>query len=295
MHRRISLAQLTHMHQVFVWLDEANHITTGTGPTQHTPPPAFQVSSTVGTGVNGTNETLVYEVIAQRQLSFTSTIHTSKGTKQASWQQTLSFSNYGNFKDAGNAQINSQNTDGVDVSSSGYAKSYHYPLWVNSVYNTIADNFTIQADVHRGKDVQTLGRPVFPTGLESFSAVEDIQTVYPTFQGAALSTIQNGSATYMANTTSSTSSSFGTTEQDMVLAGVRAGASKNAQGFPTLTGNTELFHRYIMAVNGTVTEDEETLTGKSIRHQHIGLDSSRGFANSGVRGMLGRGPAGPGR
>lgn len=148
------------------------------------------------------------------------------------------------------------------------------------------DNYTIQAIITRGKDVETIGQPVFPTGLESFSPG------HSNFQGAALSTSQNGSATYIANQTSLTSFSFGTTTQDMTFSGLEIESSEDAEGFPTITGSTELFHRYVEAVNATVVEDEETLIDSAIHHVHLGLDSTRGFANSGVKEMLGRGPQG---
>ncbi|GAB7356322.1 hypothetical protein MBLNU459_g7118t2 [Dothideomycetes sp. NU459] len=281
--------------KVFVWLDEANQTTTGDLPTLHTPTPSFHVSATVGqigAGVNATNETLTYQVTAQRHLSLSSTIHTSRGVQQALWQQTLYFSNNGNLTDAGNVQINSQSTTGVDVSSSGYSKNFDYPLWAYTSYSTFKDNYTIQATVNRGKIVQTIGQPVFPTGLESFSPAPDLQSQLPSFQGASLSTTQNGSATYIANSTSLTSFSFGTTAQDMVFSGLEIGSSKDAAGFPSITSNYELFHRYVEAVNGTVVEDEETLVDSAIHHSHLGLDSSLGFAAGGVKAMLGRGPPG---
>lgn len=280
--------------QAFLWLDASNHTTTGTGPYKVTPSPSFQVSSTIGKGANGTNETLVYQVDAQRHLSFTSTLNTSRGSRQVSWQQSLTYSNFGNLTDAGNVQINNQNTNGVDASGSGYSRSINYPLYVYSAYATIGDNISIIADINRGKDVQTIGQPVFPTGLEAFSAAEDVHSEYPLFQGASLSTTQNGSATYLANETSSTSFSFGTTEQDMVFAGIRIGSGKNAQGFPSIASSDELFHRHVLAVNSTVVEDEETLVDTAIEHIHGPPGNGKGFAANGVQGMLGRGPKGPG-
>lgn len=53
----------------------------------------------------------------------------------------------------------------------------------------------------------------------------------------------------MANTTASTSYSYGSTEQDMVFSGVESDT--------TDTGRVELWHRHVLAVNGTVVEDEE--------------------------------------
>ncbi|KAK6436836.1 hypothetical protein LTR95_006966 [Oleoguttula sp. CCFEE 5521] len=272
--------------KVFVWLDKPGHITTGTLPSKVQPAPSFQVSSSFGTVGNGTNSTLSYSVTAQRSLLFQSTINTSRGRKAASWRQYLNFSNIGVYTDGANTQVNTQQTTGYDVSSSGYAKHFSYPLYAYSSYTTQADNFTIQATVNRGKDVQTLGQGVFPTGLESFSASNAVHSIIPTFQGASLSTTQNGNATYIANTTSSTSSSFGTTEQDMTFAGVTAGSGTGPYGFPAIAGSRELFERHVLAVNGTVVADTETLVGSPVAHQHGGQGSGRGFALS---GLLGRG------
>lgn len=138
-------------------------------------------------------------------------------------------------------QVNQQLTQGHDTSSSGYSRRYNYPLYAWSAYSTDADNFTIQAVVQRGKNIEIKGQPVFPPGLETFSG--------HVYNGAALSTTQNGSATYMANTTASTSYSYGSTEQDLVFSGVESDT--------TDTGRVELWHRHVLAVNGTVVEDEE--------------------------------------
>ncbi|KAF1354911.1 peptide N-acetyl-beta-D-glucosaminyl asparaginase amidase A-domain-containing protein [Delphinella strobiligena] len=281
--------------KVFIWLDESNHTTTGTPPTRNLPSPSLHISSSVGEGYNGTNETLTYQVTAQRQLSISSTVRTSQGETRATWQQSLSFANFGNLTDAGNVQVNEQITTATEHSSSGYAKRFNYPLWAYTAYSTFLDNYTIEATVNRGKDVETVGQPVFPTGLESFSSVQDLQSQVSAFQGASLFTTQNGSATYIANETSSTSFSFGTTEQDMVFAGLETDSS-TAAGFPSISGSTELFHRYVMAVNYTVVEDEENLVDTGIIHNHLDiLDSSQDFAAPGVKSMLGRGPEGAGQ
>jgi len=269
--------------KAFVWLDSENHTTTGTVPVRDTPSPHFSIASSVGTGTNGTNETLNYQVTAQRQLSISSTIRTSQGEKAATWTQSLAFSNTGSMTDAGNIQINQQNTSGVDFSSCGYVKRFSYPLWVETGYHTLRDINTITADITRGKRVDIAGEAVFPTGIEPLSLNES-------FQGAALSTTQSGKATYIANDTSSTAISFGTTSQDVVLTGLRPTNSTITSGFPIIQDRTEIFHRRALAVNGTVLEDEETYRGTIVPHAHTVLDSGRSFAEHGVRAMIGRGP-----
>jgi len=271
--------------KAFIWLDSDNHITTGTVPIRDTPSPHFSITSSVGKGSNDTNETLNYQVTAQRQLSLSSTIWTSQGEKSATWMQSLAFSNTGNMTDAGNVQVNQQTTSGVDISSCGYVKRFSYPLWAETGYNTLGDSNTITADIRRGQNVEIAGRAVFPTGIEPLSLNES-------FQGATLSTTQSGKATYIANDTSSTAVSFGTTSQDMVLSGLRTTNFTIRSGFPTIQDRTEIFHRRALAVNGTILEDEETYRGTIIPHAHPVLDSGRSFAEHGVREMIGRGPPG---
>lgn len=280
--------------KVFIWLDASNYTTTGTLPVKVVDTSSFQATSSVGTSNNGTNETLTYEVTAQRHLSISSTVRTSQGIKQANWQQSLSFANYGNLTDAGNVQINQQNTDGTSRSSEGYGLRFSYPLWAYTSYSTFKDNYTIAASINRGKQMQAMGKSVFPTGLESFASVKGLETQMSSYQGADLSTTQNGSATYIANSTSATAFSFGTTAQDMLFSGLEIIHFDNATTLPAITGSKELFHRYAMAVNGTVVEDEESLVDTPVLHTHLSLDDSRGYAASGIKATLGRGPKGTG-
>lgn len=274
--------------KVFIWLDKAGHVTTGDGPSAITPDPIFQVSSQIYKATNGSNDTLLYQVHAQRSLSLQSTINLSQGKEIASWAQTLTYSNVGNYTDLANIQTTTQHTDGHDVSSSGYTKRYSYPLYVYSTSAMMGDNVTYTAVVNRGKDVQTLGQPVFPTGLESFSNVEAVHSMYKSFQGASLSTTQNGTALYTANQTENTSYSYGTTEQEMTFSGVRAQSNPSQHGFPRITQSEELFHRHAVAVNGTVVQDEETLVDTDVAHFHGVPGSGRGALLSGFPGR-GRG------
>ena len=229
----------------------------------------------------------MYDVRVQRTLSINSTLNLSHGKEVASWQQTLSYSNFGNFSDSGNVEINTQQTTGNDSSSSGYAKQFSYPLDVLSVYGTIADNISYIANISYGKDIQTVGQPVFPTGLESFAEAGEVHPHYSSFQGASLSTTFSGNATYLANLTSSTSFSYGTSEQDMVFSGLSVTDAYGTRGFPTISGIRELFHRHVAASNGTVTDDEETLIEEAISHTHGRPVYGGEFASSDVPGRGG--------
>lgn len=254
--------------KVFIWLDEDGHRTIGTALHTFAPPPAFDISSTVRQSTNGTNQTLVYRVAAERELSLTSLISTTQGITVASWHQNLIFSNAGNFSNDGNVQINEQHTRGYDVSSNGYARQYTYPLYVYSTFESLQDNITIMAAVDRGKDVKIIGQSAFPVGLEPFSAAEALQARYPMYQGSWLSTTQSGNATYQANQTAQTSYSYGSTYQDMAFCGVRVDVLHALDKFPPISVRDELFRRHVRAVNGTIVEDEELLLGTDVGHEH---------------------------
>jgi hypothetical protein len=272
--------------KIFLWLDAEDHITTGTGPYSVIPPPSLQATSSYRAGPNGTNETLLYQVEAQRSVSIQSTINLSHGEQKVFWHQQRTFSNAGNLSAAGNIAINKQVTTGHDTSSSGYERDLTYDLYAYSDYETLGSNISIVATVNRTKTVQTIGQAVFPDGREAFV------NVAPAFQGSLLTTMQNGAATYLANTTSSKSFSFGTTEQKMTLSGIRAGRGYEAADYASSAGNQELFYRHALAVNGSVAVDEERLLGETVQHAH-GFGDGHGHANDGhgfcVKGLHGRG------
>lgn len=268
--------------KIFLWLDQEGHVTTGDGPYKNNPEPKFEVSSYIGQSANGTNETLIYQVNAQRSLSFHSTLNLASGKEEVFWEQSLTYSNFGNYSDQGNLEINSQQTTGYDRSSSGYARHFSYPLYADLIYSTPDDNISYVATVKRGKDVQTLGEPVFPTGLETFSDAVNVHNIYPQFQGASLSTTQNGNATYLENQITSAAYSWGTTEQDMEFSGIRVDGDWDP--FPSITYTDELFHRSVVAVNNTITEDDETLVGETVEHPHPVRGVGRGFTLQNVPG-----------
>lgn len=256
--------------KVFVWLDAEGHITTGHGPYQTTPAPVFHVSSLVGKSANGTNETLQYQVRAKRALNLQSTIELSDGTKEITWSQTRTFSNNGSVSDNGNIGINTQNTQGTDLSSTGYSRGIEYGIYVDSIYKSLeANNISISATVKCTKDVKTF-RGVFPSGLESLRSdmPAAYNTTYPPFDGSLLSTTHGGTATYLANRTTSKSFSYGTTEQEMTLSGLQSSPVDTMQRLLAANDSKELFRRHALAVNGTVILDEEVLLGKPLQHVH---------------------------
>jgi hypothetical protein len=277
--------------KIFLWLDSSDWITTGTDLIRVVPEPTLHISSTITQLPNGTNTTLEYSVQAQRHVSLSSTIQTSEGPHVASWQQTLSFSNHGNYTDHGNIQINSQSTKGIDISSGGYSRVYDYPVWATTIYATYPDgNFTINAKVDRSKNVQTLGQLAFPSGLQTFSVKGSTQPSLASFSGTSSTTRQNGTASYLSVPALKKSFGSGTTEQDLSFAGIEASPSDIQAGLPKIEDSTELYHRHVVAVNNSVVEDEESSSGHTFPVHHLSSVEKQSFAPVGLKKTLGRGP-----
>jgi len=217
--------------------------------TKLTPNPQFFLTSGTSKTRNGTNTTLTYQVLAQRQLSFTSTIETSDGPITTSWQQTLQYSNIGKAENGGNNQTNNQMTSGVEVSSNGYSRKFSYPLYCYSTVDSdpVSKSMAISGIIDRSKNIQVIGSSVFPTGLES----------YPNegpYDGFSVTTRQNGTAGYKMNPALRQSISWGATEQDYMFSGINAARNSYPQ-VPFMVGKTPLFERRVLAVNGSVARD----------------------------------------
>lgn len=298
---------------IFLFLGEAGSVTTGTLPNIDSPLPAIQISSSVTTNSTGANETLTYSISTlTRDISISSTVKNSNGSRKASWTQNLSYSNFNTLTNEGFVQLTIQNTTGSDRSSSGYANTYSYPLDVNSSFSVdAAGEVGINATLTRGLGYNVYGPSVFPSGVQTFNITtpsffspegaltpQNIQLSAspPSFSGALLSTTQIGSAGYFSGLNSSYS--FGTTTQDFDFRGAEVNA-------PYVTH--ELYHRHVMAVNSTITQDEQTLVGKSfgvpVAQAGNNVLAAQQVKGSGVpapaleafsvRSLLGRGPGQP--
>ncbi|OJD34976.1 peptide-n4-(n-acetyl-beta-glucosaminyl)asparagine amidase a [Diplodia corticola] len=275
--------------KLFLWLArDASAVTTGTAPTVIVPAPSIAVSSvTGGTGPNGTNATLDYTVAVSRHFSVYSTVVTSAGASNVSWTQTLSFSNVGNFSDVGNVQITNQKTTGLDrvasgLSSSIFERTYSYPLWAYTGYAESDSNFSIDAALDRGKYITTIGASAFPLGLEDYGT---------NATGTILADRQNGTATYLSvSSPSAQSFSAGTTEQDVAF------SASDVQG----EDEKLLYHRHIIASNGTLVQDDEELYGgddsvtpESSWTKPVGVPQEvlvNGYGAKSIKDVLGRGP-----
>lgn len=286
--------------KIFLFLDKVGSVTTGSPPVINTPPPQITISSTITTNSTGTNKTLAYDTAVTRDLSVSSTIITSSGSRNIYWTQHLTYSSSNALLSQGSTQETHQNTAGSDASSSGYKNTYNYPLNVNSSFSlNEAGEFSISASLSRSLNYNVFGPSVFPSGIQTFEVFSpstfnipgrasperlQLQTKLPNFSGALLSTIQTGSAGFRS--AGNHSYSYGTTEQDFSF----KGAQSDSEGGATY----ELYKRHVLAVNSTVTEDSQTLVGQTLRiptaepgeFSLVAAD----FEEFSVRSMLGRGP-----
>ena len=285
---------------IFLFLGAEGSVTTGSEPTIDSPAPSIEISSAVTMNATGANETLAYNTAVSRDISISSTIKTSAGSQAVSWTQSLAYTNFNGLTDQGFVQLTEQNTTGSDSSSSGYANTYSYPLTVNSsFFEDAAGDVGINGSLTRGLDYNVFGPSVFPSGIQNFNITTSssftpagaltplkvqVPGSLPLFSGALLSTTQTASAEYFSNATGNGSYSFGTTTQDFDFKGAE-------MSDPTMT--YELYHRNVMAVNLTITEDTQTLTGQTFKVPvarpglSLQVPESEGFT---VRSLLGRGP-----
>jgi hypothetical protein len=275
--------------KVFAWLDKDGDVTTGTPPTINAPSPSLALSSNSHKRQNGTIKSLEYSVKVARSFSVSSTVTTSSGTRVATWKQDLKYSNNGEFTNNGNDQINRQSTSGSDASSSGYSKTFEYPLYVSSTYNVLqGGNFTIDGKMSRGKDVQRTGALAFTSELKTLKTAPTLSSSYT---GTSASDWQNGTASYLGAPALKRSFGSGATEQWYFLYGVRDSAT-------TVQNMEGLYRHHVLAANDSILLNEETFSGgegqrvQNLKsHSEQGEDGVAGFALQGIKEALGRGPA----
>jgi hypothetical protein len=281
--------------KIFVWLDQDGSVTTGTVPSITAPGPSLEIHSTSRSAGNGTVTSLEYYVRVTRSLSISSTVKTSSGSQEITWQQDLKFSNEGQFSNGGNDQTTTQSTSGSHVSTNDYSRTFDYPLYVFSAYNVLSGgNFTIDGKMARGKNVQTLGALAFPNEVQTFSQAPRYGSSYA---GATTSDLQNGTASYLSAPALRRSFGSGSTEQRYFLYGIGDSATVVQQdATPELAGRdmTELYRRHVLAANDTMLLDEESFSGagvQKVQRNHLTQSSGqRTFATRGIKAMLGRGP-----
>lgn len=285
---------------VFLFLDNAGLITRGTMQSSTSiPAPQVSTSSSIALSAVGVSENLTYTTNVSRQLSIFSTVTTSNGTRPVSWTQTLSYSNYNVLSAYGITQYTSQNTTGSDQASPiAYSNAYRYPLTVNSTFLATSNTISINGAIIHGLDFDISGPSIFPSGAQGFNTTtpnilflgsihDQIQyeapATVPVFNGSQISTTLTGAAQYLSTGDTNTSYSFGTTKQDFDFSGLDV-----SNGSPF-----ELYHRHVLAVNSSVTENDQTVIGE-LTDMAVPAPRSRSLSKLlplfSVKAKLGRGP-----
>jgi hypothetical protein len=209
----------------------------------------------------------------------------ASGESVAAWTQDLEYSATGNLTNEGNNEINTQVTSGTALSATGYARSFSYPFYALSTYDGSNNTTQIYAEINRGKLERVLGSSTLPTGIEGFEAAGEVRN-----GGSSLVTYQNATGTYIAPA-SGNSTSFGTTSQEMTLSSIFGEAvTADMTSFPGATVGEELFSRNVVAVNGSVTQDQDVILGKETGVQHAAAQgvSLKNLVLSGLPGRGGR-------
>lgn len=288
--------------KIFIFQDSSTSIIHASSyPSIDAPPPLIQTTSTISTNSTGANKTLAYNTVVSRYLRITSNRTTPNGIKITHWEQNITYSNHNMLSNQGYVQFTRQRTTGIDQSSSGYQKTYSYPLVVNSSFSMpAAQSVKIQSWLSRALHLRTLGPSIFPSGIQPIL----LRTLPPNHllntlasssssSSSILSTIQSGHASYLSAPHGSYS--FGTTTQDFAF-----NASRSEHGEST---THQSYQRHVQAVNASVVADSEDFYGvldraPESRFKRLGSEGVReeeeeerlAFEPLSVRAVLGRGP-----
>jgi hypothetical protein len=290
--------------KLFIWLSTGTNMTTGILPTIYAPAPSLHLHSTLQQTPNGTVKALEYSIEVSRHISIETVVNSSLGSKAMSWTQDLKFSNYGTLSNQGNDQVMRQSTSGTCSSSSGYTRSFQYPLSVISSYNAPSGgNVTISGEMGRGKHVQQLGDLAFLNEWRTFDRDRLPSTPNGwSFRGTNTKNWQNGTASYLSVPAEKKSYGSGSTEQLFALSGTNQNPTAVVQdgtNGASMVGQTDqdLYQRHIIAANNTVIFDDERFGGQELERNWFNAPSrwasGKGiheYASRGVRALLGRGP-----
>ncbi|KAI8626358.1 peptide N-acetyl-beta-D-glucosaminyl asparaginase amidase A-domain-containing protein [Xylariaceae sp. FL1651] len=240
--------------KIFVWLDDAGSITTGTLGNLYNASPNIAFSQRVTQNATGANETLEYNLSVSRSLAISSTVKTQRSEGPVTWSQSLSYSNIGSVYGFGNDNLNTFSISGSDAAtgpSVTYATSYAYPLFSNSTADYSPEgNLTLWAEVDQGLNVEVRGDAVLPTGLDVFAATGELSG---STQGSVLKTWRNATANYYRPGDNSYSTGVGQTHQIFSFGGI------NSDGRAT-----PLYYRDVSAYNDTVTDDHVEIAGQDV-------------------------------
>jgi hypothetical protein len=290
--------------KIFFWLDPDTGTVTGAAPTIRIRNPLPKVHSTRQLDPNGSVQSLNYSIQVSRQLYVEATLHTSNGLEIVTWQQNLEFSNSGTLGNKGNNQVMRQSTSGTHHSSTGFLRTFEYPLWVVSAYELRpGGNLTINGTMGRGKYVQQVGDLAFPNEWKSLDPIRSLRRHSGwSFSGSNINNWQNGTASYTSIPAEKRVYGTGNTEQLFTLTGINIDPIAVVQDgtnevVTTKQASEELYRRHVVAANDSIVYDEEKLGSQRIGRGRLTttrkLDAvarMHEFAGEGPMALLGRGP-----
>lgn len=275
--------------KIFIWLDDADKITTGTAPSMSASSPSITVSQIVVKNGTGANDTLTYSVSVQRRLQISSSITTQNGTLAVSWTQVLNHTDQGQFLNLGNTQSNIITTTGQDTSirgaATGYTNTYSFPLFANSTGTQFPNGSTsFVAQLSRSKSIAVQGESIYPSGLQPFAALPQSSQLVLTLASTTYTNTQNGTAILFLDPRNANNSfTSGSTDQTMRFGG------KSAQGELGMEPDIELYFRKVAAANGSVRTDVERLVGKGVVRNGAGtMGNTSAAIGMGVEAAVGR-------
>lgn len=280
--------------KIFVWLDEAGSVTTGSAPVIDAAAPEITVSQTITQTANGTNETLTYDTEVSRTYTVSAEVTSQNSSSTVTWSQSLTYSNKGYVWAAGYSQINDfliSGSDEATTSSSSaaavganYKSQYKYPLYCNTSYSYSAEgNLTLYAQLIQGQQVYLEGAAVFPDGLEAF-AVDGA-----TYTGSMVDNTKDGIAYFFEYADATYSSGYGSTDETFSFGGF-TGSGGSVDSSP----DEQLYYRHVEATNYTVTSDVQELAKADVGSGDTGKSSSAsGFKSTYAQAPLSGGNGAP--
>jgi Peptide N-acetyl-beta-D-glucosaminyl asparaginase amidase A len=239
--------------KIFLWLDAKGTVTQGDSPKVTIQEPRFTIEQIITKTSQGANDTLIYKVLATRELTIDGSITTSEGKIPAGWKQTLKFSNIGNVTAGGYNQSTIQKTSGTEIAGYGYSRNFDYPLECssNTKYDSTTKELYIGGEFKRAKLVESFGAPIFPSGLDDFDSKGQ-----PLALGFTVNTTQHGQAWYRNSPATNKTTGAGMTEQ--VLTFERDFGEMAKYPVVSIPEKFEfLYSRHIVAKNGRIDRDEE--------------------------------------
>ncbi|KAI1101811.1 hypothetical protein F4804DRAFT_289110 [Jackrogersella minutella] len=230
---------------VFVWLDEAAEQTTTRDFQSVVTASSFDFRPVVGTVVseNGTatNTSFYFALIANRNITISSTITNGDSTREVAWTQTLSFSNIQNMTDLAFNQSLAMVTSGIHSdSASNIISHYTYPLNLFSAYNVASSGAT----TNPGSVFCMVDRSKLIDGISSLSFFTGTST-----GPESLRTRQNVTSNYHWNgTIVAGTEGLDTMDGEVWLSYSGAAARDN---------NVVAYHRYAKEKNDSISVNEQ--------------------------------------